>query len=88
MTEWEIKDLIYALEKLTYKTSDGFKLNVIGKDNMPLVEVTIRQFLLNNHDREIGELRAKVYAYEKIIANSNFKAILPAEPYKGGINYD
>ena len=83
MTEWEIKDLIYTLEKLTYKTSDGFKLNVIWEENMPLVEAVIRQFLLNNHDREIGELRAKVYAYEKIIANSNFKAILPTEPYKG-----
>jgi hypothetical protein len=43
------------------------------------VERVIRQHLLDEHDKEIGELKAKVYAYEQIIANSNFAPIIIKE---------
>jgi hypothetical protein len=51
-------------------------LPVIGVDYLPDVERVIRQHLLDEHDKEIGELKAKVYAYEQIIANSNFAPII------------
>lgn len=51
-------------------------LPVIGVDYLPDVERVIRQHLLDEHDKEVGELKAKVYAYEQIIANSNFAPIV------------
>lgn len=48
----------------------------LHKNELQLIEKMIRQFLLDNHDSKIGELEAKVYAYEQIIANSNFKPVL------------
>ena len=54
-------------------------LPVIGKEYLPDVEMVIRQHLLDEHDKEIGELKAKVYAYEKIIANSNFAPMIIKE---------
>jgi hypothetical protein len=54
-------------------------LPVIGVDYLPDVERVIRQHLLDEHDKEIGELKAKVYAYEQIIANSNFAPIIIKE---------
>jgi hypothetical protein len=52
---------------------------VIGVEYLPDVERIIRQHLLDEHDKEIGELKAKVYAYEKIIANSNFAPMVVKE---------
>ncbi len=49
---------------------------VISSEHFQEVEVLIRQYALDNHDTERGILQAKVYAYEQIIANSNFKGIL------------
>ena len=54
-------------------------LPVIGVDYLSDVERVIRQHLLDEHDKEIGELKAKVYAYEQIIANSNFAPIIIKE---------
>lgn len=54
-------------------------LPVIGVDYLPDVERVIRQHLLDEHDKEIGELKAKVYTYEQIIANSNFAPIIIKE---------
>lgn len=51
-------------------------MNAIEPEAKIVVEQIIRQYLLENHDGKIGELEAKVYAYEKIIANSNFAPIL------------
>ena len=34
-------------------------------------------------NKRLGELEAKVYAYEKIIANSNFKPVLIVEDENG-----
>lgn len=53
---------------------------VINSEHFRDVEVLIRQYALDNHDAEIGVLKAKVYAYEKIIANSNFAPMI--EPKK------
>lgn len=36
----------------------------------------------NSAIRELGELKAKVYAYEQIIANSNFKPVIPENDVK------
>jgi hypothetical protein len=52
---------------------------VIGVEYLPDVERIIRQHLLDEHDKEIGVLKAKVYAYEKIIANSNFAPMIVKE---------
>ncbi len=49
---------------------------VINNEYFRDVEVLIRQFALDNHDAEIGVLKAKVYAYEQIIANSNFAPMI------------
>lgn len=49
---------------------------VISRDHFSDVEMLIRQYALDNHDSELGILKAKVYAYEKIIANSNFAPML------------
>ena len=49
---------------------------IINREHFGEVEMLIRQFALDSHDAEIGELKAKVYAYEQIIANSNFAPIL------------
>lgn len=57
---------------------------VIDRGHFNEVETLIRQFALDNHDAEMGELKAKVYAYEQIIANSNFAPMIvkPKENYK------
>ncbi|MCR5451990.1 MAG: hypothetical protein K6F00_05110 [Lachnospiraceae bacterium] len=49
---------------------------VISNEYFKDVELLIRQYALDNHDAEMGELKAKVYAYEQIIANSNFAPML------------
>lgn len=49
---------------------------IISREYFGEVEMLIRQFALDNHDAEIGELKAKVYAYEQIIANSNFAPMI------------
>lgn len=51
-------------------------LPVIYKEHLKDVEMVIRQFMLDNHDNELGRLQAKVYAYEQIIANSNFAPVI------------
>lgn len=81
MTEEKIQKLLNKLKELKYKSDIlGRKEDfpVIDKKNFDKVENVIRQFLLDNHDAEYGELQAKVYAYEKIIANSNFAPIMQA----------
>lgn len=79
MSEEKIKELMYSLAQLKYTSKSqnhSYSFNVIGEDNLPSVEVVIRQHLLNDYNQELGDLKAKVYAYEKIIANSNFAPML------------
>lgn len=64
--------------KYNYKYSDGssYYTNVINKENRELVTNSVNSIIRDYYDRNIGILEAKVYTYEHIIANSNFKPIL------------
>lgn len=79
MTEEKIQELLNILKELRY-TSNVLgrteRFHVINGENFEMVENAVRQFMLDNHDSEQGELQAKVYIYEKIIANSNFAPML------------
>ena len=74
-----LDELLEQLKKLEY-TWTGFgeknTSKVIAREGYDRVEQLIRQFALDNHDEELGVLQAKVYAYEQIIANSNFAPML------------
>lgn len=67
-----LEELLNKLKNLTYRTSDGYKINVINTVNFNRVEQLIRQYVLDNHDSEYGELKGKLWAYEQIILKSNF----------------
>lgn len=77
MSEEQIKRLMDDLLSATYY-SHGDTYNIIYTHNgqAEKVESILRKHLLDCHDKELGELRAKVYTYEKIIASSNFAPIL------------
>ncbi len=74
-----LEELLQKLKELK-RPSDVFGRTeyfpVINQKDFQDVEVLIRQYALDNHDTEIGVLKAKVYAYEQIIANSNFAPML------------
>ena len=75
-----INRLMSELAALTYKSdTSSYSFDVIHRADLPRVEQVIRQFHLDNHDEQFGELKAKCYAYEKIIANSNFAPMLIKE---------
>lgn len=74
-----LEELLEQLKGLTYKDELFGKteyFNVITKSEFDKVEILIRQFALDNHDEQLGLLEAKVYAYEQIIANSNFAPMI------------
>ena len=78
----DIEKLMEDLKKLKRPTELFGKTEyfpVIGAEYLPDVEMIIRQHLLDEHDKETGELKAKVYAYEQIIANSNFAPMIIKE---------
>lgn len=78
----DIKKLMEDLKKLKRPTEMFGRteyFSVISAEYLPDVERIIRQHLLDEHDKEIGVLKAKVYAYEKIIANSNFAPMIIKE---------
>ena len=64
------KELMSMFEKDSYPNS-----NCIRRYHIKEFENIIRD-IVTKHKLEIAKLEAKVYAYEKIIANSNFSAIL------------
>lgn len=70
-----LEELLHKLKTLKYK-SDLFgkttEFNVLNNENFGMVENLIREYALDNHDSEMGELKAKLYVYEQIIAKSNF----------------
>lgn len=77
MNEENIKKLMYDLSQLKYKSdTSSYYFNVIESKELGRVEQVIRQHLLDNHDHELGEMKAKIYTYEKVIANSNFSVIV------------
>ena len=67
-----LDELLDKLKNLKYRTSDGYELDVINKNEFNRVEQLIRQYVLDNHDSEYGELQGKLWAYEQIIQKSNF----------------
>lgn len=82
MTEEKVQELLKNLRGLTYFADilgKKERFSVIAREGYDKVENVIRQFLLDNHDSEYGELQAKVYTYEKIIANSNFAPMIKKE---------
>ncbi len=64
-----------TLDRITMSGSRS-TFDVINKESFDRVEVLIRQYALDNHDEQLGLLQAKVYAYEQIIANSNFAPMI------------
>lgn len=79
MSEEKIKELMKVITNLRYRPKDydsDFRIVSCNDEGLMKLENVIRKFLLDNRDKELGELKAKVYAYEKIIANSNFAPIL------------
>ena len=82
----EIDNLIDRLMSLKYRThKSNFEFNVISEEHRSIVLAEIMSWYKTQNisneiiecKRKIAELEAKVYAYEKIIANSNFAPILP-----------
>ena len=81
----DIDNLIERLMSLTYRDkSDTYDFNIISDSHKDKVfnEIMIWYKTQNISNeiieckRKIAELEAKVYAYEKIIANSNFAPIM------------
>lgn len=64
------EELMSMFEKDVYPSSDCIKQYRIRD-----FEVIIDKIIIK-HKLELSELEAKVYTYEKIIANSNFAPIL------------
>ncbi len=75
-----LDELLDSLKNLTYRTRDGYEINVINTVNFSRVEQLIRQYALDNHDSEYGELQGKLWAYEQIIQKSNFAPFVNSEP--------
>lgn len=76
MTNEEI-DAIVAKEK---GTTDRWGSTDYEAANLKHVANTVNAIMQERLDRqsiEIAQKDAKIYAYEAIIANSNFKAVLP-----------
>lgn len=77
-----LNDLLAKLSNLTvtkkWSYEDGtYEAHVIDPANFKMVENLIREYANDNHDETLGVLQAKVYAYEQIIANSNFNMAIP-----------
>ena len=82
----DIDNLIERLMSLTYRNkSDTYDFPIISDGHKDKVFNEIMSWYktqnisneIIEYKRKIAELEAKVYAYEKIIANSNFAPILP-----------
>ena len=78
-----LDSLLNILQKVEYQSEySGSKYmnRVISEKNMPLIKTAVVEwydmYFSSEYARKIGELEAKVYAYEQIIANSNFAPML------------
>lgn len=67
-----MQDLKNLRTKKRYSDGSSYVIETIDSDNFGLVENLIREFLLDHHDSEIGEMQGKIFAYEEIIKKSNF----------------
>lgn len=83
-----LEEFLEKLKKTTYEY-EGYggrkeSAYVISQKHFQQVESLIKQYLIECHTAtavEMGELKAKVYAYEAIIANSNFAPVLQAKTH-------
>ena len=84
----DIESLLQKLFSLEYVSADSRSCSnsypVIGdyRGQRTLVRNAVEEWYLEQKGRQnvkIAELEAKVYTYEKIIANSNFKPLLERE---------
>ena len=88
----DIDNLIERLMSLTYRShKSDFEFNVISAEHREKVfdeikswskaqditqEIINKEYEIIETKKRIAELEAKVYTYEKIIANSNFAPII------------
>ena len=80
----DIDNLLEILMSLKYKNeSEQVEYHVISPRNRALVSNEVKKWFEEQNIKatidiqtKIAELEAKVYAYEKIIANSNFAPIM------------
>lgn len=83
-----LDDLVSKIMSLEYEekgySGGTFQYNVVHEKHRDMVKTAIVEWYDMNfgveYGRKIAELEAKVYAYEHIIANSNFLPILQPPP--------
>lgn len=85
MTEEKVSEFLKEIfrKKISKSYSGGsaYDVDIVEKEGRIIIEQSLRAFLLDNRDERIGMLEAKVYAYEQIIAKSNFAVfVLPENP--------
>lgn len=83
----DIDELISSLEKASYKTDGGNTWQLIsGSRERDLLKTIVHEWAGKQNESpnkaRIAELEAKVYAYEAIIANSNFAPVIGKETPK------
>lgn len=76
MTDEQVDEIVEKEEHSTDKWGDVFYSAREAKGVAQTIN-GILQERLNQQSIEIAQKDAKIYAYEAIIANSNFKAVLP-----------
>ena len=81
----DIDNLIERLMSLKYRShKSDFEFNVISEEHRGIVLAEVMSWYKDQnisneiieYKEKIAELEAKVYTYEKIIANSNFAPII------------
>lgn len=91
----DTKELLRRLFTLTYRSSSGgYEFDVISRSEQSKVRDAVNGWAITQDANKviiekekekaelynkIGELSAKVYAYEQIISKSNFALIIPEE---------
>ena len=80
----DIEELLRDLFGATYKDSnDRYSYDVISQRHHKQIETVVRLWAsrqnISDLNVKIAMLEAKVFAYEAIISNSNFNAILKTE---------
>lgn len=89
----DVNELISALEKASYKTDGGSTWYLIsGSKEHNLLRTVVYEWASKQDEApnktRIAELEAKVFAYEAIIANSNFAPVVGKETPKEKITID
>lgn len=77
MNEEDLEILFNQLGKATYVSSyskESYQL--LYGESLETAKKIIKTFFMTHSNQKIAELEAKVYTYEKIIANSNFAPLL------------